>query len=47
VRVPHDLSVIGFDGVGIGANFNPSITTVMQPIGELGRLRSSSPSASF
>jgi LacI family transcriptional regulator len=38
VRVPDDLSVIGFDGVGIGENFNPSITTVKQPIGELGRL---------
>ncbi|WP_308797849.1 LacI family DNA-binding transcriptional regulator [Agromyces silvae] len=37
VRIPEDLSVTGFDGVAIGATFNPSITTVAQPLAELGR----------
>jgi DNA-binding LacI/PurR family transcriptional regulator len=37
VRVPDDLSVTGFDGVAIGANFNPPLTTVAQPLADLGR----------
>ncbi len=38
IRVPEDLSVVGFDGVGVGANFNPSLTTVLQPFEQLGHL---------
>lgn len=38
VRVPEDVSVTGFDGVPIGDNFNPGITTVAQPFDELGAL---------
>lgn len=37
IRVPDDVSVTGFDGVAIGANFNPPITTVAQPLADLGR----------
>lgn len=38
VRVPDDLSVVGFDGVGLCANFNPSLTTVLQPFEDMGHL---------
>lgn len=37
VRVPEDLSVIGFDGVDWGAVTGPPLTTVAQPLEEMGR----------
>ena len=37
IRVPEDLSIIGFDAVSIGETSNPPLTSVSQPIGELGR----------
>jgi DNA-binding LacI/PurR family transcriptional regulator len=37
LRVPEDVSVIGFDGVPEGASSNPPLTTVRQPIYEIGR----------
>lgn len=36
--VPADLSVIGFDGLDLGAQFNPRLTSVRQPITALGRV---------
>jgi LacI family transcriptional regulator len=38
IAVPADLAVVGFDGLDEGAQFTPSLTTVRQPLGELGRL---------
>jgi LacI family transcriptional regulator len=38
VRIPHDLSVVGFDGLPFGALAWPSLTTVVQPIAEMGRV---------
>jgi LacI family transcriptional regulator len=38
IRVPDDLAVVGFDGMPEAAEFTPSLTTVNQPLGELGRL---------
>ncbi|WP_284139093.1 MULTISPECIES: LacI family DNA-binding transcriptional regulator [unclassified Virgibacillus] len=35
-RVPDDLSIIGFDGIGIGKATKPAITTMAQPIYEIG-----------
>lgn len=37
LRVPEDLTVVGFDGVEYAAMFRPQLTTVSQPCYELGR----------
>ncbi len=37
-RVPEDISVIGFDDLDIARYFNPPLTTIAQPLEELGRL---------
>jgi DNA-binding LacI/PurR family transcriptional regulator len=36
--VPGDISVIGFDGVAEAATSTPALTTIAQPIVEIGRL---------
>lgn len=38
LRVPEDISIIGYDGVALGALRTLSLTTVAQPLTELGRL---------
>jgi LacI family transcriptional regulator len=38
IAVPDDLAVVGFDGLDEGAEFTPSLTTVVQPLRELGEL---------
>jgi LacI family transcriptional regulator len=38
VRVPADLSVVGFDGLAAGALAWPSLTTVAQPTRDMGRV---------
>ena len=37
VRVPHDISVVGFDDVGPQHLFSPAITSVRQPVRALGQ----------
>jgi LacI family transcriptional regulator len=37
LRVPADLSVIGFDDTELARNVFPAVTTVRQPLAELGR----------
>jgi DNA-binding LacI/PurR family transcriptional regulator len=37
IAVPHDVSVIGFDGVPEGAMSDPALTTVAQPMVEMGK----------
>jgi LacI family repressor for deo operon, udp, cdd, tsx, nupC, and nupG len=37
VRVPQDLSVVGFDGIEFGEFVTPALTTIAQPRHELGR----------
>lgn len=38
IAVPDDVAVVGFDGMDEGAQFSPSLTTVRQPLRELGQL---------
>lgn len=37
-RVPEEISVIGFDDVHAAAFHNPALTTIRQPLSEMGRL---------
>ncbi|TIX52920.1 MAG: LacI family transcriptional regulator, partial [Mesorhizobium sp.] len=37
LNVPGDVSVIGFDGVPDGLLCSPRLTTIAQPIAEIGR----------
>jgi LacI family transcriptional regulator len=37
VRVPEDLSVVGFDGTALAEQMLPRLTTVAQPLKEMGR----------
>lgn len=36
-QVPEDISVVGFDDIQSAAYQNPSLTTVRQPLREMGR----------
>src|SRR6202043_1928274 len=38
LRVPHDISVVGFDDIQGAAYSNPTLTTVRQPLAEMGRI---------
>jgi DNA-binding LacI/PurR family transcriptional regulator len=38
LRVPEDISVIGFDDVHAAAFHNPALTTIRQPLYQMGRL---------
>jgi DNA-binding LacI/PurR family transcriptional regulator len=38
LSVPNDISVVGFDGLALGAWTNPPLTSVRQPITEIGRI---------
>ncbi len=38
LRIPHDISVVGFDDVHIMKYTDPPLTTVRQPMHEMGRL---------
>ena len=38
VRMPDDLSIVGFDGLPQGALLYPALTTVSQPMREMGRV---------
>jgi len=38
IRVPEDLSVVGFDDSEMSAIVTPALTTVRQPLAEMGRM---------
>jgi len=37
LRIPEDVSVIGFDGIAEAETSSPPLTTIIQPIAEIGR----------
>lgn len=37
LTVPHDLSVVGFDGIALGEDLTPMLSTISQPNTEIGR----------
>ena len=40
LRIPEDISVVGYDGIDIGKYYNPSLTTLKQPVIEISRASS-------
>jgi DNA-binding LacI/PurR family transcriptional regulator len=38
IRIPEDISVVGFDDILLASYFHPSLTTVRQPKYEMGRI---------
>ncbi len=38
IRIPEQLAMVGFDGLPEAAQFTPSLTTMVQPLTEIGRL---------
>jgi DNA-binding LacI/PurR family transcriptional regulator len=38
LRVPEDISIIGYDGISIGGLKNVNLTTIAQPLAQLGTL---------
>jgi LacI family transcriptional regulator len=38
LRVPEDIAVVGFDGIALGQYTQPPLTTMAQPIREIGKL---------
>ena len=38
IRIPDQLAVVGFDGLPEAAEFTPSLTTMRQPLSEIGRM---------
>ena len=38
LSIPTDVSVVGFDGLALGGRFNPVLTTVRQPIADMGNI---------
>ncbi|WP_019914817.1 LacI family DNA-binding transcriptional regulator [Paenibacillus sp. HW567] len=37
-RVPQDVRIVGYDGIAVRSLFHPSISTIRQPMEEMGRL---------
>ena len=37
LSVPHDLSVVGFDGIALGEDLTPMLSTIIQPNADIGR----------
>lgn len=38
IAIPDEIAVVGFDGLAEAAQFTPALTTVLQPLRELGQL---------
>jgi DNA-binding LacI/PurR family transcriptional regulator len=42
VRIPHDMEIVGFDGIPFASISNPRLTTVVVPSAEMGRVAATS-----
>jgi Transcriptional regulators len=38
LSVPNNVSIVGFDGLPLGTHFNPPLTSVQQPIADMGSI---------
>lgn len=38
IECPRDISIIGFDDIGVSRNYSPALTTMRQPREEIGRI---------
>jgi LacI family transcriptional regulator len=38
IRIPDDVAIIGFDGIAESGEFTPSLSTMIQPLREMGEL---------
>ena len=38
LRIPEDLSIIGFDDIALAAAVSPALTTMVQPTSEMARM---------
>jgi LacI family transcriptional regulator len=38
MRIPDDISIVGFDDISLAAFSIPALTTVRQPLEEMGRI---------
>ncbi len=38
IAIPDDIAVVGFDGLDEAAHITPTLTTIVQPLYELGEL---------
>lgn len=38
LRVPRDLSIVGYDGLSFGEHLDPALTTVKQPLSKMARV---------
>lgn len=36
-RIPEDISVVGYDGISLGEYYNPKLTTIKQPAGDMAK----------
>jgi LacI family repressor for deo operon, udp, cdd, tsx, nupC, and nupG len=38
IECPRDISIIGFDDIGVAENYAPALTTMRQPREQIGRM---------
>lgn len=41
LKIPDDISIAGYDGIGLAKNFKPPLTTIAQNTGQIGKMAAS------